>query len=431
MRAAVIALGKIGLPLAVQIARMGVRTVGSDISAAVVDLVNQGIPPFPGEEGLDEWLPEVVSAGMLRATTSNQEAVADADTVIVVVPLVVDSDGRPDFAAMDAATRDIGEALHPGQLISYETTLPVGTTRGRFAPLLREVSGLEPGEDFYVVHSPERVFSGRIFRDLKRYPKIVGGINEASAEAAVAFYEKVLDFDERPELPRPNGVWNLDTAEAAELTKLAETTYRDVNIALANEFARHAEEIGIDIGPVIEAANSQPFSHIHRPGVAVGGHCIPVYPRFYSSVDGAAQIPVVAREVNEAVPARVVGTIDRELGGLRGKRVAVLGAAYRGGVKETAFSGVFALAEALRIAGAIPVVHDPLYEDDELERLGLEPYRAGERCDAAILQADHPEYADLRPTDLPGCEVMFDGRRFLDGDRWRAAGVRYLRLGTA
>ena len=431
MKAAVVALGKIGLPLAVQMARRGVETVGSDISASVVDLVNRGIPPFPGETDLAEGLAEVVPAGLLRATTSNQEAVGSADAVIVVVPVVVDAEGRPDFGAMDAATRDIGEALRPGQLISYETTLPVGTTRGRFAPLLREVSGLVPGEDFFLVHSPERVFSGRIFQDLKTYPKIVGGINEASAAAAVDFYERILEFDDRPDLARANGVWNLGSAEAAELTKLAETTYRDVNIALANEFARHAEEIGIDIGPVIEAANSQPFSHIHRPGVAVGGHCIPVYPRFYASVDRTARIPVVAREVNEAVPARVIGALEAEMGGLRSKRVVVLGAAYRGGVKETAFSGVFPLVAALHSAGAEPLVHDPLYTADELTVLGLSPYYEGDPCDAAVLQADHAEYRDWRLANLPGCEVMYDGRRFLNGSRWTADGVRYMRLGTA
>ena len=431
MRAAVIALGKIGLPLAVQMAHMSVDTVGSDISAEVVELVNKGVPPFPGEAGLAEALPEAISAGRLRATTSNQEAVASADAVVVVVPVVVDQDGRPDFFAMDAATRDIGEALRPGQLISYETTLPVGTTRLRFAPLLAEVSGLEPGVDFYVVHSPERVFSGRIFADLRRYPKIVGGINEASAAAAVEFYERILEFDPRPDLLQANGVWNLGSAEAAELTKLAETTYRDVNIALANEFARHAEEIGIDVGPVIDAANSQPYSHIHRPGIAVGGHCIPVYPRFYSSVDRAARLPVVAREVNEEVPARVVDTLDKDLRGLLGKRVVVLGAAYRGGVKETAFSGVFPLVEALQSAGAIPLVHDPLYTGDELIRLGLTPYEEGDQCVAAILQADHAEYADLGPDDLPGVEVMYDGRRVLAGKIWAEAGVRFLRLGTA
>ena len=132
-------------------------------------------------------------------------------------------------------------------------------------------------------HSPERVFSGRIFEDLRKYPKLIGGLDDPSSKRVAEFYEAVLDFDDRPDLARGNGVWDLGSVEAAELAKLAETTYRDVNIGLANTFAMYADSIGVDIFAVIEASNSQPFSHIHQPGIAVGGHCIPVYPRFYLS----------------------------------------------------------------------------------------------------------------------------------------------------
>ncbi len=428
--AAVVALGKIGLPLAVQIAGAGVQVLGSDISPLVVDLVNRGEEPFPGEAHLAERLGRVVADGMLRATTDNREAVAAAGVVIVVVPLMVDGDGVPNFAAIDAATADIGAALQPRTLVSYETTLPVGTTRNRFAPMLAAASGLEPGKDFFLVHSPERVFSGRIFADLRRYPKLVGGIDQDSSDVAVAFYERVLEFDDRPDLHRPNGVWDLGSAEAAEMAKLAETTYRDVNIALANEFARFAEEIGIDVGPVIEAANSQPFSHIHRPGVAVGGHCIPVYPRFYTSVDAAARIPTVAREVNESVPARVVGSVSAALGGLKDATVAVLGAAYRGGVKETAFSGVFPLVDAIEAHGGTALVHDPLYTDDELIALRLQPFHLGDPAEAAIVQADHDEYRSLVPADVAKCRVLYDGRRIVALDPWLEAGVEVLRIGS-
>ncbi len=195
---------------------------------------------------------------------------------MLVVPLFVDERGTPDFRAMDAATRAVAAGLRPGTLVSYETTLPVGTTRDRFAPLLAQDSGLLPERDFSLVFSPERVFTGRVFADLRRYPKLVGGIGPHSAKDGVRFYESVLDFDVREELSRPNGVWDLGSAEAAELAKLAETTYRDVNIALANQFARFADRSGVDIDAVIEACNTQPYSHIHRPGIAVGGHCIPV-----------------------------------------------------------------------------------------------------------------------------------------------------------
>ena len=179
---------------------------------------------------------------------------------------------------------------------------------------------------------------------------------------------------------RPNGVWDLGSAEAAEFTKLAETTYRDVNIALANEFARFAEATGINVYEVIEAANSQPYSHLHRPGISVGGHCIPVYPRLYLAGDPDARLPAAAREVNEAVPARAVHLLAELTGGLSGLRVAVLGAAYRGGVKETAFSGVFAIVRELALLGAVPLVHDPLYSDSELRELGLSPTTSASRA---------------------------------------------------
>ncbi|HJR93191.1 MAG TPA: nucleotide sugar dehydrogenase, partial [Acidimicrobiia bacterium] len=237
MKAAVVALGKIGLPLAVQIASKQVPVVGADVSERVVDLVKEGIPPFPGEAELDERLRQVVSEGLLAATTDTTAAVADADVVVVVVPLMTDANGVPDFAAMDSATGALAAGLRPGTLVSYETTLPVGTTRNRFGPMLEGSSGLTLGDDLFLVHSPERVFSGRVFADLRKYPKLVGGVDDESTRRGVEFYERALDFDERPDLPRPNGVWAMESVEAAELAKLAETTYRDVNIALANEFA--------------------------------------------------------------------------------------------------------------------------------------------------------------------------------------------------
>src|SRR6185295_15091092 len=151
---------------------------------------------------------------------------------------------------------------------------------------------------------------------------------------AIGFYESALQFDDRNDLVHPNGVWNLGSTEAAELAKLAETTYRDINIAFANELARHADQHDIDIAQVIEACNSQPFSHIHQPGIAVGGHCIPVYPHFYLAGDPTAEVPAAARRVNDAMPAYAVARLGEHLGSLDGLTIAVLGLAYRGGVKE-------------------------------------------------------------------------------------------------
>ncbi|MCL3817579.1 nucleotide sugar dehydrogenase [Aeromicrobium wangtongii] len=410
MRIAVVGLGKIGLPLAVQYATKGHDVVGVDVSPAVVKDVNAAREPFPGEEHLADLLGDVVPPGRLRATTDYADAIPGVDTIVVAVPLFVDDESRPDYAIMDSAAGSIGFHLTAGTLVSFETTLPVGTTRTRLAPLLENGSGLVAGRDFHVVFSPERVLTGRVFQDLRRYPKIVGGLEPEGARRAVEFYETVLDFDERPDLARPNGVWDLGTAEASELTKLAETTYRDVNIGLANQFAKFAEKSGIDIYEVIEASNSQPFSHIHQPGVAVGGHCIPVYPRLYLANDPDATIVRSAREANADMPKHAVNLLEAAYGDLAGARVVVLGAAYRGGVKETAFSGVFPLVSELESRGAVATVHDPLYSDEELNAMGLTAQPLGVQVDAVILHTDHGEYRELAASQVPGAKVFVDGR---------------------
>jgi nucleotide sugar dehydrogenase len=283
------------------------------------------------------------------------------------------------------------------------------------------------GVDFHLIFSPERVFTGRLFEDLRKYPKLVGGIDAESGERGVKFYEDVLDFDPRPDLERSNGVWDLGSCEASELAKLAETTYRDVNIALANQFALFSESHGIDVQKVIDASNSQPFSHIHRPGIAVGGHCIPIYPRFYLWNDPNATVVSAARTANEAMPEHIVNTLERIHGSLKGQLVVVLGAAYRSGVKETAFSGVFPTVLALEKIGATVLVHDPMYSDVELDQLGFNVYHYGEPIDAAIVQTDHSEYKDLSNTQLPGVKTIVDGRGALDQRNW--TGVLFHALG--
>lgn len=419
MRAVVVALGKVGLPLAVQIAGAGHDVTGCDVDEAVCAAVNAGEAPFPGEAELPDRLAAAVGAGRLRATHDTEAAVAEGpDLVVAVPPLVVDDRGRPDWAALDAVTDAIGRGLRAGTTVSLETTVPLGTTRGRVQPRLAEASGLEPERDFWVAFSPERVSSGRVFRDLATYPKLVGGTGPAGEERAVALYEQFLDAE----------VWAMGGAEAAELAKLAETVYRHVNIGLANELARHAADRGVDVARVIEAANSQPFSHLHRPGVAVGGHCIPVYPHFYLAEDPDARLPRAALEANEAMPGYAVDLLADELGDLAGRRVLILGIAYRGGVRETAFSGAFALRDELARRGAVPVAADPLYDEAALAAEGFEPWD-GCAVEGAIVQADHAEYSGLTAADLGGARAVVDGRAILDSAALRSAGVAVRRIG--
>jgi UDP-N-acetyl-D-mannosaminuronic acid dehydrogenase len=410
MRAVVVALGKVGLPLAAQIARAGHEVTGCDIDERVVAAVNAATPPFPGEAGLEEALRETVGDGRLRAQADTTAAVREGpDLVVTVPPLYVDADARPDWGALDAAVDAIGAGLRPGTTVVIETTVPLGTTRRRIAPRLEAASGLREGVDFHLAFSPERVFSGRVFRDLATYPKLVGGLSPAGEARAAELYRSFLDAE----------VWELGGAEAAELAKLAETTYRDLNIAFANELARTADAWGLDVDRVIDAANSQPFSHIHRPGVAVGGHCIPVYPRFYLEGAPDARLPRVAREVNEAMPAYAIDL----LGDVAGQTVLVLGVAYRGGVKETAFSGAIALREELGRRGARAAFSDPLYTARELEAEGFPAWDGGP-VDAAIVQADHAEYRALARADVPGVTRIVDGRGVLDPARFAPVPVR-------
>ena len=423
MKVAVVGLGQIGLPLAVQYASRGHRVIGCDVDPAVVAAVRAGRPPHPGEAEVDERLPQLVADGLLNATTDDRDGVAGADVVVVIVPVAVDAERRVDFGAIDAATREVGSGIGPGTLVIFETTLPVGTTRDRLAPLLARESGLTPERDLFVAFSPERVLVGRVLTDLRRYPKVVAGIGPESTARARAFYEEALDPGTEIRV--------VSSAEAAEMTKLAETTYRDVNIALANEYARYAAERGIDVIEVIDAANSQPYSHVHRPGVGVGGHCIPVYPYFLFADAPDMQLPRMARQVNDGMAAWAVDAAEASLGSLRDQPVLVLGIAYRGDVREDAFSSAYALRDALHAAGARVHGHDPRYTDDELAARRFLPWQpgAGTQIKVAFLQADHAAYGELDLGGIPGLALVVDGRNALDPAAVRAAGVRYLGIG--
>jgi nucleotide sugar dehydrogenase len=423
VRIAVVGLGHIGLPLAVQYASRGHDVVGCDIDERIVAAINEGRSPHDDERALVERVPELARDGRLRATTDDVAGVRWAEVVVVIVPVVVDERREIDFGPIDAATREIARGLQPGTLVVYETTLPVGTTRDRFGPMLETGSGLKLDRDLFLAFSPERVLVGRVLLDLRRYPKVVGGVTEESTRRAVAFYGDVLE--------EGTEVRAVANAETAEMTKLAETTYRDVNIALANEYARYASQRGIDVTEVIDAANSQPYSHIHAPGVGVGGHCIPVYPHFLFNTDPTLRIPPMARAINDEMATFAVGLLEQHLGSLSGVDVLVLGIAYRADVREDAFSSAFRLRDQLEAAGAVVHGHDPYFSSEHLSGLGFAPYdlAAPTPIRAAVVQAPHAAYRSLDLASIPGLELLLDGRNALDPDGVRAAGVAYAGIG--
>jgi nucleotide sugar dehydrogenase len=417
MNVCVVGLGKIGVPLAVQFASKGATVIGYDINPARVDEINAKQNPLPGEPGMDA-IAELVSKEKLRATVDAREAAVNADVIILIVPVDIDEAHAPDFAALDAAVDAIAPHLKRDALVIVETTVPVGTTHNRVGGRIAGVTGMTPGEDFALAFSPERVSSGRVLRDLATYPKIVGGIDARSTERAVAFYRAMLDADVRA----------VRDAETAEFSKLIETTYRDVNIALANEFARLADALGVDARQAIDAANSQPYSHIHDPGVGVGGHCIPVYPYFLSG-EGTALIEA-ARRINDGMAAYAAQRLEDALGTLEGTTIVVLGLSYRANVKESRHSSAFGLVDAMSSRGATVYVHDPLYSDDEIRAQGLPPPPSWPLpCDALAIQAWHAQYESLDFTAFAGLRVVLDGRGAVGPAKFAAAAAAYVGIG--
>jgi nucleotide sugar dehydrogenase len=420
MNVVVIGAGKMGLPLACQIASRGASVVAADKNPHIVESINRGVVPFD-EPGVDELLAQVVGEGRLRATTDTTEAVKTADVTIVIVPVLLTPENKADLGIILSVTDDIAAGLKKGAMVVYETTLPVGTTRG-FAPLL-EKSGLKCGVDFDLAFSPERVKSKLVLRNLTVNPKVVGGYDEKSAARAEKFY---ADFVGAP-------VINVKTLEASEFVKLAGMVYRDVNIAIANELARFAELKGIDVKETFPAANTDGEAYLLFPGIGVGGHCTPVYPYFLihgaREVGMEANLPILARQINDGQAAHCLDRLEAVIGDLKGQRVTIMGLGFRPGVKEHTCSPAFLIGEELARRGADATLNDPLYSDDEIRRHGFAP--SAIEGAALVLNTNHLEYADLDWAALAasGVKAVVDGRNFWDRAAIEAAGIRYIGVG--
>jgi UDP-N-acetyl-D-mannosaminuronic acid dehydrogenase len=393
-----------GLPLCAQFASHGWRVIAVDVQPAVVAAINEGRSHVGEEPDLADLVTAAHEAGLLSATLDGAAAAREADIVVLIVPVMLDEEERPDYRFMDAAVASIAGGLHPGITVIFETTLPVGDTRGRYLPRL-SAGGLAVERDLFVAFSPERLFSGAALRNLNTYPKLVGGIGPASTARAAAFYDAVLDAE----------IVAMSSAEAAEFSKLADTTYRDVNIALANEFARVADRVGVDVGEVIAAANSQPYSHVHQPGLGVGGHCIPVYPHFLLSGAPDLELVALARRVNDGQVGRAIRAVELAVGALESQPILVLGITYREGVRELAYSRAVPLIERLMLAGAHVLAFDPLLSDDEIRRLGATPWPWGVPSEARVVitQTADPLWATLDPGWFPALQLLYDGRNSL------------------
>ncbi|EMA70653.1 UDP-N-acetyl-D-mannosaminuronic acid dehydrogenase [Halorubrum aidingense JCM 13560] len=407
---AVYGLGKMGLPLAAVYAEVTGNVTGVDIDESVVERIRNGECPVEREPGLPELVSELVEEGALTASSDPTAAAADAAVHVVIVPTLVDADNQPDLSAVRSVVTDIAQGLDPGDLLIVESTLPPGTTENVLWPLVTEESGLNP-DAFGIAFCPERTSSGRALQDIRgTHPKIVGGATRESTQAAADIYGTLVD----------NDIVTVADATTAEMVKVFEGLYRDVNIALANELARFADELDRDVREAIAAANTQPYCDLHIPGPGVGGHCIPYYPYFVINwLTTDAPLLETSRSINDAMPGFVA---DKALEGLAAKEVdaddataLVLGLTYRAGVRETRASPAYGVCERLSDAGVDVLATDPLVSADGFDATDVPLTEAFDSdLDAVVLVTAHEEFDAIDWDSFDEPLVVVDGRDALE-----------------
>jgi len=416
---AVWGLGKMGLPLACVFADKGFPVTGIDIDAQRVEAINRGINPIPEEPGLSDLLSSVIRKKTFTATVHP----FPAHLHIIIIPIML-TDGKADFSILTEVTRTIASQLRKEDIVILESTAPPGTCQHVLLPIL-ETSGLQAGKDFGMAHCPERTMSGTALQDITgSYPKIIGASDTRTAETLEDIYSHI----------NSQGILLMKDMRTAEAVKVFEGVYRDVNIALANELALYCEEMGIDVREVIQAANSQPYSHIHNPGVGVGGHCIPVYPYFIISEN--TPLMRTARTLNESMPAHAVDLAEALLHKkeieLSEARILLLGISFRAGVKEERLSPFFVVRNLLKKRGAHIFAYDPLYSLKEIELFDVIYKKDFKDIDCIILLTEASEFKNLDWDHIyrEGVKVIVDGRNMLSRTSMESIGFAYTGIGT-
>ncbi|MXR52982.1 nucleotide sugar dehydrogenase [Halovenus sp. WSH3] len=414
-------LGYIGLPTAAMLANYGHDVYGYDADETVRgDLQNGDV--HLDEPGLRAFVTQALESAQLEIT----DEIVQAKYHIICVPTPFDQTERTaDLSYLRDAAHGLAPLLRAGDTVILESTVPPGTTVEQLQPIL-ESTGLTAGTDFALVHCPETVLPGNIISELRENDRTLGGVNGVSTESAVRLYDSFVSGEIR----------TTDDPTTAEFVKLIQNTYRDVNIALANEIARLADDYGIDSREAIDLANAHPRVDILQPGPGVGGHCLPIDPWFLGTGSDQIELISTAREVNDGMTEFVIELLERELNSLDGTKIAILGVAYKGNVSDARNSPGLELARTLADretaelatdggpTGDIEVeIHDPHVTDPTLDLADLDSSTAG--ADALVVTTDHDEYADLDPEPIAERmheALLIDTKAHLDAPRWREAG---------
>ena len=425
----VLGLGYIGLPTASTFATHGIKVVGVDVNPHVVETLGKGEIHIH-EPGLRTVVEAAVKSGNLTVSSKPEEA--DAFLIAVPTPFYEDKfaeyEGRKyklaDMGAVISATEAIVPYLRKGNLVILESTSPPRTTIDLVTPIL-ERSNLKAGSDFFLCYSPERVLPGQILRELIENARVVGGVTPESAKAGHDLYATFVKGE----------IVETD-ATTAEMVKLMENTTRDVNIAIANEFARLAEKFGVDVWEAIKLANLHPRINILSPGPGVGGHCISVDPWFF--VETAPELtPLIynARKVNDDQPHFVVNKVKQALGNLNGKRIAALGLAYKPDVDDLRESPAVEVVHLLQKEGASVKAWEPFKPDAGLKGIDMTSSLEDtiQDADAILLLVKHKEFRELKPSEImlkTKARIAIDCINAWDADEWQNGEFRLVRLGS-
>ena len=415
----VIGLGYIGLPTASLFAKYGLKVTGVDVDSEVLKGLKDGKVRI-NEPGLDELVQAALESGNLELS----ERPDRADAFVIAVPTPVTEDNKADLSYVVAATEAIAPHLRKGNLVVLESTCPPRTTLDLVAPILED-SGMISGQDFHLAYTPERALPGRLLQELVENIRLIGGIDEASSEAGRNLYRTFVE-----------GEIVLTDATTAETVKLMENTYRDIGIAVANEFSRLAEQLGVNVWEAIRLANLHPRVEILQPGPGVGGHCIAVDPWFL--VEAKPELTPLIQQaiaVNDGQPEHSTNLIRKALGGLEGKRIAALGLSYKANVGDLRLSPAIEIVVRLVAGGAEVHSLEPYAPDAAVEGAVAESTleAALKEADAVALLVDHEWFAELDPTWAAAAmrgRVAVDLRGAWDAEAWRSAGFEIHTLGV-
>lgn len=387
----VIGLGYIGLPTAAVFARAGFDIVGVDVNERVVDLLNQGKIHIE-EVGLPELVANVVKEGKLRASLSPEKA----DVYIIAVPTPIHADSTADVDYVIAATKSIVPYLEKDNIVIVESTIPPRTIDDVVAPILRE-NGIDPEKDVYVAHCPERVLPGRILIELVENTRIVGGLTPIAAKKAADVYREIV-----------TGEVIETEAITAEMSKLMENTFRDVNIALANELAKIAQRVGVNAHKVIELANKHPRVNIHTPGPGVGGHCLAVDPYFIiEKAREESPLIQISRQINNSMPHFVVQQVERLTAELSEPKIAVFGLTYKGNIDDVRESPALEIFEMLKRNPKFNVhAYDPHIRQEQV-KFSLSTFEeAVDGAHLVVVLTDHNEFKSFQAEDFNTMKTM-------------------------